>query len=272
MLLRAWRDRLHPAAVGLPAGPGRRATGIRREELAALAGISVDYVIRLEQGRADSPSGQVVAAIARSLQLSEAEREQLHVAAGLAPPLPTDVPTFVPPSVQRLITRLGGVGVAVYAADWTQLSTNDAWDAIHGVLPATGRSRNLLWRHFTAMPDRLLRQQGETERFEAAMVSDLRIATIRHPDDRGLRRLVDDLAAASPRFASLWADVRVAHHQTEHKTILHPEVGPIELDCDVLTVPGADLRIVTFTAEPGSEDASRLDLARTLGSTVVADV
>ncbi|MFZ7086716.1 helix-turn-helix transcriptional regulator [Curtobacterium sp. RRHDQ10] len=269
VLLRAWRDRLHPTAVGLPAGPGRRASGIRREELAALAGISVDYVIRLEQGRADTPSGQVVAALARSLQLDEAEREQLFVAAGLAAPLPTSVPTLVPPSIQRLITRLGEVGVAVYAADWTLLSTNAAWDAIHGVLTGAGRERNLLWRHFSGAPERLVRVEAETARFERAIVSDLRIATIRYPRDPSLRRLVGDLVRISPRFAELWADVRVAHHQTEHKTILHPDVGPIALDCDVLSASGTDLRIVTFTAEVGSEDAVKLDLARTLGSSVV---
>lgn len=265
-LLRARRDRLHPAAVGLPAGPGRRASGIRREELAMLAGISVDYVVRLEQGRADRPSDQVVSALARALQLTESDREQLFVAAGLAPPLPSVVPTFVPPSIQRLIGRLPDVAVAVYAADWTVLSTNASWDSVHGSVSAPGLERNLLYRHFSGMSDRLVRQPGETDRFERAIVSDLRVTTIRYPDDPALRDLVARLGRLSARFSELWAAAEVAHHQTEHKTIDHPAVGPITLDCDVLSVPGADLHVVTFTAEPGSEDASRLDLARTLGA------
>ncbi len=84
--LRVWRDRLAPAEVGLPAGRSRRAAGLRREELADLAGVSVDYVVRLEQGRATTPSGQVVAALARALQLARAERDHLHGLAGLQPP------------------------------------------------------------------------------------------------------------------------------------------------------------------------------------------
>lgn len=231
-----------------------------------LAGISVDYVVRLEQGRADSPSDQVVSSLARALQLSASDREQLFVAAGLAPPMPSTVPTFVPPSIQRLIGRLPDVAVAVYAADWTVLMTNAAWDSVHGRMPTAGLERNLLFRHFSGMSDRLVRQAGEADRFERAIVSDLRITTIRYPEDRALRELVARLQRLSERFRALWADVQVAHHQTEHKTVDHPVVGPITLDCDVLAVPGADLHVVTFTAEPGSEDASRLDLARTLGA------
>ncbi|WP_218671488.1 helix-turn-helix domain-containing protein [Microbispora sp. GKU 823] len=84
--IRAWRDRLSPAAVGLPAGRVRRAAGLRREELADLAGVSVDYVVRLEQGRATTPSAQVAAALARALQLGRAERDHLYRLAGLQPP------------------------------------------------------------------------------------------------------------------------------------------------------------------------------------------
>lgn len=264
-LLRAWRDRLHPAAAGLPAGAGRRATGLRREELAALAGISVDYVVRLEQGRADRPSAQVVAAVARALQLSEGERDQLYVAAGLAAPLPTEVPAFVPPSVQRLVARMSDVAVAVCSADWTILTTNAAWDALHGAPPASGPDRNVVWRHFLGAPTRLREEPGETERFERAITADLRTTTVRYPHDRRLQGFIDELVARSPRFAGLWAEVGAAHHRTERKTIEHPAVGPVTLDCDVLGVAGDDLHIVTNTAEPGTEDASRFDLVRALG-------
>src|SRR4051812_4527878 len=108
-LLRAWRDRLSPADVGLRTGSSRRASGLRREELASLAGLSVDYVVRLEQGRARRPSAQVAAALARALQLSDAERDHLFVLADLLPPSPRDVPAHIPQGVQRLVARLGEV-------------------------------------------------------------------------------------------------------------------------------------------------------------------
>ena len=87
-VLRSWRDRVDPAEVGLPAGPGRRAPGLRREELAALSGVSVDYIVRLEQGRSDSPSVQVLTALARALRLSDAERNHLFALAGEVEPSP----------------------------------------------------------------------------------------------------------------------------------------------------------------------------------------
>jgi len=115
-MIRAWRDRLSPRDVGLHAGSGRRAQGLRREELAALAGLSVDYVVRLEQGRATHPSGQVVSALGRALQLDDTERDHLHRLAGLLPPGAAEVPRHIPPSVQRLVTRLGETPVAVFSA------------------------------------------------------------------------------------------------------------------------------------------------------------
>jgi transcriptional regulator with XRE-family HTH domain len=265
-LIRAWRDRLRPESVGLPGGPGRRAAGIRREELSMLAGISVDYIVRLEQGRADRPSEQVVAAIARALQVTETERDQLYVAAGLVPPAPSTVPRHIPPSVHRMLVRMPDIGTAVFAADWTLLTANDAWMGLHGAWTGDPRERNLLWRQFVTQNTRLRRDDAATEHFERAILADLRIATIRYPADPSLQTLIRDLQAASPRFRSYWSDVEIATHRGERKTIEHPTIGDITLDCDVCTVEGTGLRIVTFTAEPGSEDDSRLALARTLGA------
>src|SRR5438477_495469 len=103
--LRVWRDRLTPAAVGLPRGRTRRAKGLRREELAELAGISVDYVVRLEQGRHTTPSVQVVASLARALQLTEAERDHLHRLAGLVPPTDGEISDHIPPGLSRVLNR-----------------------------------------------------------------------------------------------------------------------------------------------------------------------
>jgi transcriptional regulator with XRE-family HTH domain len=111
--IQAWRHRLQPVDAGLPAGLSRRTRGLRREELASLAGISVDYLVRLEQGRATSPSTQVLAALSRALRLTIAERDHLYTVAGQAAPRRSAMTTHVPPSVQRLVDRLADLPVAV---------------------------------------------------------------------------------------------------------------------------------------------------------------
>ena len=259
-LLRAWRERLQPAAVGYPAG-NRRTRGLRREEVALLAGVSVDYLVRLEQGRADRPSAQVVASFARALQLSDLERDQLYLAAGLPAPLPTAVPTHIPASVQRLLARLPDVAVGVWTAHWTLLTANPAWQALLGPMQP---GFNLVVAHFAGTEPPVIWDGDEHDRHERALVSDLRSAVIRYPDDPALRAVIDELLL-DDRFARLWAEGTVTEHRFQSKTFVHPLVGQVTLDCDVLTVTGTDLRIVTYTAEPGTEDASRFDLVRTLG-------
>ncbi|WP_164699831.1 helix-turn-helix transcriptional regulator [Modestobacter sp. KNN46-3] len=259
-LLRAWRERLQPAAVGFPTGQ-RRTKGLRREEVALLAGVSVDYLVRLEQGRADRPSAQVVASLARVLQLSDLERDQLYLAAGLPAPLPSAVPTHIPASVQRLLARLPDVAIGVWTAHWTLLTANAAWRALLGDMPA---GLNLVAAEFAGRAPQVVWSDGDLERHQRALVSDLRSAQIRYPDDPSVRALLAELQP-DPRFAQLWAEGAVVEHRFQAKTFVHPRVGLVTVDCDVLTVIGTDLRIVTYTAEPGTEDASRFDLIRTLG-------
>ncbi|MFJ9416992.1 helix-turn-helix transcriptional regulator [Streptomyces sp. NPDC101227] len=269
--VRRWRDRVPPEAAGLPAGGQRRAAGLRREELAMLAGISVDYVTRLEQGRATNPSGQVVEALARALRLSEEERGHLFRLAGLAPPGPETVPAFITPSVQRLLDRLTETPVAVFDACWTLLVANAPYVALTGEQQGDpharrGNERNGVWRHFLG-PGNGARRTPQAQRdHEAALVADLRAAAERYPADRRLRRLIAELRAGSERFAELWDAGAVGRHEASHKTIDHPRVGPVTLDCDVLTVAGGDLRIMVYTAEPGTEDAERLALLTVLGT------
>jgi transcriptional regulator with XRE-family HTH domain len=260
-----WRDRLSPGEVGLPAGGRRRAAGLRREELAQLAGISADYVMRLEQGRATNPSSQVVEALARALRLSAAERDHLYRLAGLAPPGPKTVPVFVPPSVHRLLDRLAGTPVAVYDAAWTLLVANPPYTALMGEV-AQGRERNGVWRHFAGSGGRVVHAPEERRAFETALVADLRTTAERYPADHRLRELIAELRARSDRFAELWDSGAVGAHEAARKTIRHPRVGPVTLDCDVLAVAGSDLRIMVYTAEPGTEDAERLALLMVLGT------
>ena len=264
-VLRSWRDRVRPEEVGLPAGAGRRTPGLRREELAALAGVSVDYVVRLEQGRATNPSPQLLGALATALRLSEAERDHLFRVAGAAPPSRQLVPRHVPPGVQRIVDRLGDVPIAVFTATHDIVLWNDLWAALNGDPSRwTGIEGNLVWRHFVHGHDGVAWDDTHQEDFSSDLVADLRAASGRYPADRDLAALVARLRRESPEFARRWETGRIAEHRTSRKAVAS-RVGPVEIDCDVLTVPGSDLRIVVYTAVPGSPDAAALDLLRVTG-------
>ncbi|MFF1923576.1 helix-turn-helix transcriptional regulator [Streptomyces sp. NPDC058221] len=266
--VRRWRDRVSPEAAGLPVGGHRRAAGLRREELALLAGISVDYVTRLEQGRAVNPSEQVVEALGRALRLSGAEREHLFHVAGLMPPGRGTVPAYITPSVQRMLDRLTGTPVAVSDATWTLLLANPMYVALMGEY--RGNERNAVWRHFLGSGSRVRHTKESLEALESAQVSGLRATASRYPADQRLRRLVAEMRANSERFAELWDSGTVGRHEASRKTIDHPQVGALTLDCDVLSVAGSDLRIMIYTAEPGTEDAERLELLAVVGTQKLA--
>jgi transcriptional regulator with XRE-family HTH domain len=271
--LRRWRDRLSPVDVGLTGRHGRRAVGLRREELADLAGLSVDYVVRLEQGRATSPSAQVVASLARALQLQPMERDHAFRLAGLLPPREGTISTHIPAGVQRMIARLGEFPVGVFSADWTLLSWTPSWAALLGDPSAlTPKERNLIRAVFTIGARGLaawpVRHDGDV--LKRAMVSDLRAAITDHPHDRGLIELLAELRAVSAEFARLWDEGAIGPHVSALKTIVHPQVGDVTADCDVLTVPGSDLRLVLYTVAAGSPDAEKLDFLRVTGGTVGA--
>jgi hypothetical protein len=138
----------------------------------------------------------------------------------------------------------------------------------------TGRARNLLWRHFTRdrggsggarSAVRVVRSPDETADFEVSAIGDVRTAAARYPKDEGLRSLIADLRKVSPRFEELWESGVVGTHSADLKVIEHPEVGRLTLDRDVLTVQGADLRVIVYSAEPGSEAAEKLAMVRVIG-------
>ncbi|MFD6279230.1 helix-turn-helix domain-containing protein [Streptomyces sp. NPDC060209] len=265
--LHGWRDRLSPATVGLPAGGVRRAAGLRREELAQLAALSVDYITRLEQGRATSPSPQVLASLARALRLSADERTYLHLLAGQPEPGPGHISAHVPPGLRRLLDQLNGAPLSVHDAAWNLVEWNQPWAALLGDPSALrGRERNIAWRHFTGRHGRVRLTPEQSAAFEAAVVADLRAATARYPADLGLRSLVKELRGTSAVFAELWDSGIVGTHDSATKTIAHPEVGTFTLDCDVLVSAGSDLRVVAYTAAPGSEAAARLGLLDVIGT------
>ncbi|HTJ66405.1 MAG TPA: helix-turn-helix transcriptional regulator [Actinospica sp.] len=271
--LRRWRDRVAPAAVGIPPGQRRRATGLRREELAALAGISADYLTRLEQGRATAPSAQVVEALAHALRLADNERDLLYQLAGHAAPGRDVVPSRVTPSVQRLLDRLANTPVVVYDATWTLVLANAPFDALMGDTSTwRGIERNAVWRNLLGPGTRVVHSEQEQAEHEARLVADLRLTASRYPADLALRRLIAELTERSPRFAELWDSDAPPPlpDPSKRKVVDHPDVGRITLDCDSLLVALDDLRISVYTAEPGTEDADRLALAIVLGTQSLA--
>lgn len=266
-VLRAWRDRVTPEQVGMPAGIGRRTSGLRREELAALAGVSVDYIVRLEQGRGTNPSAQTLTALARALRLDREERDHLFRVAGA--PIPSDrvAPQHIPPGVMRIVDRMGDSPVAVMTAAWDIVHWNPMWAALFGdpsALPVN--ERNVAWRYFTQGPGEIEFAEGHSEEFTSDLSADLRRAAGLYPDDARIAGLVAALLRDSPLFAEAWKTATVASHTSSRKTVHSAVIGPIELDCDVLSAPSTDMRIVVYTAVPGSESANKLDLLRVTGT------
>lgn len=262
-LIRRWRDRLDPVDAGITVGTRRRVPGVRREELAQLAGVSVDYLIRLEQGRATRPTDSVIGSLSRALQLSRDERDHLFRAAGLLPPGDRLIDDHIPPGVARILSRLGDQPLAVYAADWQLVRWTNPWSALLGdpnAVPAA--DRNLVRVVFSCDIGEFVRSERDAHHFEAALVSDLREAGARYPSDPRVGGLIDEMNARHPRFAELWQRAEVGVHTSDRKTIRHPTVGDITLDCDVLTAAGSDLKLVLYTAMPGSRDAELLEFLR----------
>lgn len=269
-MLRSWRSRLTPAQAGLAAHAARRTQGLRREELAVLAGVSIDYIVRLEQGRASTPSAQVCVALARALQLSDTEQAHLLQLAGHASGQGR-ISRLVPASVRRLLDRLDDNPIAVHDAMWTLMSWNTMWAALMGDPSAwDDKDRNLVWRHFTHCPTRSVFTPAEQDGFEISIVADLRLTAGRYPEDPQLHTLIQQLRRVSETFRSHWNAHVVADYAHAAKTIHHPEVGQLELDCDVLTTRHGDLRIVVYTAQPDSEAATKLALLATIGTQAMA--
>ncbi|MGW4489162.1 MmyB family transcriptional regulator [Amycolatopsis sp. NPDC004368] len=259
--LRGWRERLVPGRAGLPVHGPRRARGLRREELAVLAGLSVDHVVRLEQGRAATPAVQVCVALARALHLSDAEQERLFRMAGheLGG---GRVGRLVPESTRRLLERLDDHPIAVHDAMWTLIAWNRPWVGLLGEPAARDDERNAVWRHFTGSPGRTVLTQAEREDYEAALVADLRLAYSRYPRDPELAALVERMSSLSEGFRTRWETPGADGlcRQPVCLTVVHPDVGRLDLDRDVLVSRHGDLRIVVCTARPGTESAARLAL------------
>ncbi|HXB50746.1 MAG TPA: helix-turn-helix transcriptional regulator [Streptosporangiaceae bacterium] len=249
--LRDRREGLRPAEVGLVAGPRRRTPGLRREEVAELASMSVEYYARLEQARGPRPSPRILDSIASALRMDPVERAHLYGLAGVIPAAPQGPPRRVRPHVARLLERLPETAAIVTAATYDVIAWNPLAEELFGL---QGKP-NLARRRFLHRDEVLT---SGHEDFGEIAVSRLRAAAARYPHDAGLASLVADLRAGSDEFAVIWDTypVRVPGHRT--KSMAHPEVGRLRVSCDVLTVPEDDQQVVFITADPASRSARAL--------------
>jgi transcriptional regulator with XRE-family HTH domain len=267
--LRRRREALQPEDVGLARGARRRTNGLRREEVALLASMSTDYYTRIEQQRGPQPSEPMLAAIARALRLTRAERDHLYRLAGHTPPRHDVRSDHVSRGLLRVLDRLDTPAMVMNDLAETLVQNplaiamlgDEARHADAGV----GRSRFYRW--FTGGDDRALHAPEEHDRISRSYASALRISMARHPDDpRGIA-LVDALLAESPEFVALWSQHDVSWRVgTEPKTILHPQVGRLELECQVLGDESESQLLLVYTATPGTESAERLRLLSVIGA------
>ncbi|MHB9863754.1 helix-turn-helix transcriptional regulator [Streptomyces sp. YIM S03343] len=267
--LRSRRERITPADVGLPAGPRRRTPGLRREEVAQLAYMSTEYYTRLEQARGPRPSREVLAGLARALRLSDAERDHLHHLAGAPPGPPPGPSREVPQSILDFLRRLPHAAAIVLSATYEVIAWNDLAAALLEDFSALSRrERNLVRRAFLAPPDqeRLLYSLSDEGGFARTAARQLRAAAARYPDDPEVAAVVDDLLSGSAEFARLWADHDVRSEHTLRKTVNHPLIGPITVNCDVLDITDRDQRVVIYTAEPGTRSEEALRLLSVIGT------
>ncbi|MGW6201583.1 helix-turn-helix transcriptional regulator [Kribbella sp. NPDC055110] len=263
--LRVRRESLQPSDVGLPAGLRRRTPGLRREEVASLATMSTDYYTRLEQGRGPRPSRAVLTGLARALRLSDDERGHLFRLAGEQPAPPPGPPVEVRTGVLRMLARLDVPGL-VLDAKYDVLAWNPLAAALitdFSAIPPRGR--NLLRLRFLTDRQHELFGEEATREFAREAAADLRAATSTYPNDSALAQLVEDLLAGSPEFAEIWARHEVGRQQTLCQTIFHPQVGQIDVICEVLVVPERDQRVVLYTAEPGSASEQAIRLLDVIG-------
>ncbi|WP_372665856.1 helix-turn-helix transcriptional regulator [Amycolatopsis kentuckyensis] len=259
--LRLRREALNPADVGLAAAGRRRTPGLRREEVAGLAGISTDYYTRLEQDRATAtPSESVLRALTRALRLSRDERDHLYRLAGLAAPDRRRGDPHVTPALLAVLDRLYDVPAQVMTDLGDTLAQNHLARAVFGDLTGrTGPEASVIHRWFTDPGERRGYPVEDHTRESRALVADLRAAVARR-DDVAARTLVERLHQDSPEFAALWDLHEVAVLRSRRKRILHPEVGLLELNCQSLVDDDSAQVLALFTPVAGTPAGERLTL------------
>jgi transcriptional regulator with XRE-family HTH domain len=264
--LRRRREELRPTDVGLPAGARRRTRGLRREEVAALAAMSTDYYTRLEQQRGPQPSEQMLAALARALRLTGDERDYLFRVAGHNAPAPVTAAAHVAPALLRVLDRLSDTPALILSSLGETLVQNRMAAALFGDQEGyTGLARSEIYRWFTDPAERLRYPEDDRDRQSRAQVANLRAAYGSMGPRSRAGELVRALTKASPEFAGRWERHEVAKRFEDHKILLHPELGAIEVDCQVLFTEDQSQALLVLTAPPRSEGYEKLQLLAVLG-------
>ncbi|WP_030601822.1 helix-turn-helix transcriptional regulator [Streptomyces fulvoviolaceus] len=264
--LRRGRARLDPSDVGLASGPRRRTPGLRREEVASLAGMSVDYYTRLEQSRGPRPSRQMLTALARALRLTDDERDHLFHLTGEEPPRRDSPSAHVRPGLLLVLDRLHDTPAQVVSDMGDVLAQNAMSRALAGdAFARPPRERNLTRRFFLDPAARELFPPEDLAEHARSQVANLRAVTAARPDDPEPAALVAELLSSSEEFACLWDEHEVALRRSSTKRFRHPLVGLLELDCEVLLSHEHQQLLIVHTARPGTESYERLQLLRVVG-------
>ncbi|MFF5002351.1 helix-turn-helix transcriptional regulator [Streptomyces phaeochromogenes] len=266
--LKSRRDRVKPGDVGLPVGPRRRVPGLRREEVAQLAGLSADYYTELEQGRGAQPSEQTLAALARALRLAGDERDHLyHLADRRVPPAAHGPAAHVQPALLRLLDQLTGTPAQVITDLHETLVQNEAAAALIGRPPAVrGPAASFVFRWFTDPAARSIYPAPDHPRQSRAFVADLQVVAARRGRDPEVTRMIRELRRRSTEFTELWDTHEVGLRRNDHKRIVHPGLGVIEVECLTLFSEDGRQRLLWFTAPPGSRAAEQLRLLSVIGT------
>jgi len=263
--LRARRARLRPAEVGLPSGPGpRRTPGLRREELAAVAGLSIDYYIRLEQGKETNPSGPILDGLARALLLNDEEQAHLYTLANQAAgrtarsPAPSPRSRTVRPGIRQLLETVRPYPAYVLSRTSDILAANqEALELFSGITDWPLVRRNTIRYAFLHPAARDL--FADWEEATASTAAHLRALQADYPDDPELRELIAELRAGSAEFAALWQRHDVRHRRGTRKPFRHPRVGELTLTTEILHLADGQ-RITIYQAEPGTRDHDAMTL------------
>lgn len=260
--LRARRARVSPREAGLPELGPRRTPGLRRQEVAQLAGMSIDYYIRLEQARGPHPSRQVLSALARALMLTADERDYLFRVAGEAPPATPAPIREITPGIRHLLDSMPATPAYVVDAAYNILAWNELATHFIGRL-AEHADRNMIRWTFRRSPEDVIWSDEHFLRFTRATVADLRANYARYPGDPEIASLVTEMLALSPPFARMWESHEVEVRGPMLKHVNHPQAGPLEFECQVLHIAGTGQRVIAYCAAPGSATARAFEgLAR----------
>lgn len=270
--LRSRRARIRPADVGLPHGPRRRVPGLRRDEVAQLAGASVDYYNELERGAGSQPSEQMIAALARALRLTADERDYLYHLADRPVPPHGGAASHVHPGMLDLLTRLTSTPAQVITDLHVTLVQNPLAVALLGDHSGLrGTRASFVHRWFTEPDARQLYPEADHAHQSRAFVADLRAAAARREGkDTEAGSMISTLLGASAEFAALWAEHDVAFRRDDRKRLNHPALGLIEVNCLNLFSEDGRQRLLWFTPAVGTDSAALLDLLAVLGTQEVA--